>query len=94
MDSMTVRHRTLSDQHGRSQLPLPSIPLAMMMLAVLTVSSCSKDPAVSTQDETENKAADKAAGAAELPKMGGQQHLHRNMIACVRLSATVGTHSP
>ncbi len=75
MGSMIVRHRTLSDQPGCGQrlgrLRLPSIPLVLVMLAVLTMSAYSKDPEVSTQGETESKAADKAAGAAELPRMGG-----------------------
>ncbi len=75
MRSMTVRHRTLSDQPGRGRrrgrLLLPSIPLVLVMLAVLSIPAYSKDPAVSTRGATENQAADKAAGAEELPRMGG-----------------------
>ena len=75
MRPMTVCHRTLSGQQGRGQrrgrLLLPSILLVLVMLAVLSIPACSKEPEVSTRGATENKAADKTDGDAELPKMGG-----------------------
>jgi len=52
MRSVTVRHRTLSDQpdrrRRRGRLPLPSIPLVLLMLATLSMSAYSKDPEDST----------------------------------------------
>ena len=85
MRSMTVRHRTFSDQPGRGRaysaeaaasaakagrrrrLPLASIPLALLMLGLLSMSAQAEDGVDSRQD----KAADKAAKTAESPKMGG-----------------------
>ena len=47
MRSMTVCHRTLSDQPGRGRrrgrLRLPSMPLVLGMLALLSMSACSAE---------------------------------------------------
>ncbi|KKK48615.1 hypothetical protein LCGC14_3143350, partial [marine sediment metagenome] len=76
MPSVTVSHRTLSDQHGRDRrrgrLCLPSIPLVVLMLALLSMSAYSKDREDGAQGNTESKTEGKPAGTAEPLKMGGR----------------------
>jgi len=76
MRSMTVCHRTLSNQHGRDRrrgrLHLPSMPLVVLMFALLSMSACSKDREGGAQGKTEDKTEPKPAGTAEPPKIGGR----------------------
>ena len=71
MRSMTVCCRTLSNQQDRARrrgrLPLPSIPLVLLILGLLSMSAYSKNGEASTQEQTENK----TARTADAPKMGG-----------------------